>query len=354
MIAARDKSFPSCLPIECTGSIFSFLSLHDLLQVASTSSAVMRASLPSLYSRRIRLKEIYAYSPDWSNLGFSVSGAVRKYTTALVQFPHVVWVPIPTVAERVEQLNRQIPRSHPLKGKVSELHGDLLDDLDAEDETTLSHNNYSRTFLLFKKVTKALKLHAEILNSVIDSQPLCENKRGSTSLDRYMGDVLCVTYLMNHSHLGIAEGGPSNDSFLKNLRRLPQGASCYCSWVYIHSSILRRKAFSPSQRDRLGIPEYNGLSEIIPTDLYVNNHFMTSVLTLVSSDFGPLGPAAFRGRDHVQLTNVTYHNLFGFWMSNTATSASQRVTDILMTFHEQTRLTRPLTVQPPMVRLSTC
>ena len=351
---ARTSVFPLDFPVECCKHVLSFLEMKEVLQVAATSVKTMKDTFPSLEERRDRMNKRYVYSPKWSALGFPVSQAVLDVETAQVQFPSVLWTPIPTVAERVSQLYQQIPKSHPLFRLITRLQNELKQSSCWSDaETSTSCETFRDAFTRFQQLTYAQRLHAEILNSAIDSQPLCDDEQGSTSLARYMGDVLCVTYLMNQSHLRIVEGGPSNDSFLRKLRHLPHGSSCYRSWVYIHSSILRRKSFSRRQRDRLGIPEYSGLSEIIPTDLYVNNHFMASVLTLVYSDFGPLGPA-FRGRDNVRLADISYQNLFGFWMSTTSTetAASQRVVDLLMTIHEQSRKTRPMTVRPPIVRLT--
>ena len=85
--------------------------------------------------------------------------------------------------------------------------------------------------------------------------------------------------------------------------------------MYLHSSILRVKSFTTAQRHRLGIPEFSGLSEMVPNDHYINDAFLSSEMTLIFREFGPLGPA-FRGRDIVRMHEIPAQRLFAFMIGN--------------------------------------
>lgn len=304
------------LPPECKGHILSFLPLRDVLCVASTSKSALRESLPDLYRRREYLKLDLAYCPNSGQR--THSSRVSHFGTWQVmtaRHPDVDWRRIPSVYVRVCDLHKHIPSGHPMVNTIGHLKDDLASTVSTDSfaETPLS---FTHIFHVYRKLLHSQKLLAATLRHVIHSNPT--EKNSTVNLDLYMGDVLCVAYLMfNQSSLDGVHGWSSNHSAMYDVRQFAAKKSCYLSWVYLHSSILRTKKFSVTQRRRLGVPEFAGLSEmVLNDDHYVSDSFLASEMTLVYREFGPLGPA-FRGRDIVRFREIPARGLFAYMIGST-------------------------------------
>lgn len=355
------------LPAECSTHIFSFLGVRDCLAFGSTSKKALAEILPSLYNRRLRMKQKFAYCRSWKKedqRSIIIShGVVGLLDDMQARYPSQEWVVIPTVQERAQLLCRRLPTTHPMREKVELLRDDLDDSFASflkKDETApVLHFvsgtpvNFAEAFSMCCRLTRAIRLHAEVLRGAIYADPFGDDN--NALLDQYIGDILCVTYLIDDSNLHIVEGSPTNATFLKELRKQSTGSSCYRSWVYIHSCILRNKTFSVDERLRLGIPDFSGVAEMIPNDCYINDHFMASEMSLVFREFGPLGPA-FRGRDTVRIRDIPARCLFAFLITNSTQvngETSRNAIEWLCQVHEQSRKARPMTVRAPIIRLST-
>lgn len=123
--------------------------------------------------------------------------------------------------------------------------------------------------------------------------------------------------------------------------------------MYLHSSILRLKPFTRDERARLGIPEFGRVSELLPNDCYINDWFMSSEMSLVFSEFGPLG-ATFRQRDLVQVREIPARRLFAFLITHEnhlRGETTRSALEWLCNVHEEARKRRPMTVREPVVRL---
>jgi len=246
---------------------------------------------------------------------------------------------------------------------------------------------FDALFTMHQKIVRPLKLHAHILNSVIHTDPWSSSSvtnspleqqggnnndlesTATTSLDRYMGDVFALTFLMSFSDLGIVEGGPTNAACVRQLRmqkkkKLQQqqplspkfeASQCYRSWVYMHSSVLRVKTFTKEQQQRLDIPaELCEISEMIPHDYYLSDVFMKSEMRLKILDFGRLGPAHFRGRDVPRIRDLPARGLFAFFVTDNVNhngETTRTAIEWLCLVHDQAKKVRPMTVSPPTVRL---
>jgi len=352
------NAFPPGFPFECSAHVFSYLELHDLCKFGCTSLVSLKETMPELLRRRNRLKQRFAYSRDWKIISGPLEmEKIGLYEDMKEKHPTLQWVPMPTVQERVDQLYKRIPSSHPLCSTVQELCHELSRDIE-EENLTRCLPNFNSLFPRLQQVLRAHKLHAFILWKAIHSNPLVNDNaihsnpctENSTTLSRYMGDVFCITYLINQSNLRLVEGGPTNATFIRELRH-QSDSSCYQSWVYMHSSILRVKPFTTEQRDRLGIPEFFGVSEMIPNDCHINEFFLSSAMTLVYNEFGPLGPA-YRGRDVVRLRDISARRLFAFFVSSDILGETTRsALEWFCSVHEEARKVRPMTVRAPVVRL---
>lgn len=358
---------------------------------STTSQNSLRDVLPDLYRRRESMRLCSAYSRDWKTDNRQGEKMMGLWDEMIRKYPNIHWVKIPSAQERIDELYDVIPTGHPLCLAVYQLQQELiaidllsLDDVAADCPVAFHH-----VLAILRRLICPLKMHAEILTSVIHSNEL-EHADSTVSLDKYIGDVLCVAYLINQSSLRIVEGGPSNATFFRLLQRQHHDprTTCsssysYLSWIYLHSSILRVKSFTPSQRERLGIPEFFGLSEMIPNDCYMNEFFMSTTMTLVYNEFGPLGgPGAFRGRDVMLWRDVPACRLFALLITNDhhdpiqhhhhnnhhAVVNGRRVAapprrqhemgetarvalEWLFLVHDQSRKSRPMSVRPPLLRL---
>jgi hypothetical protein len=273
---------------------------------------------------------------------------------------------LPSVQDRVKQLSKALPKEYALHKSVKEL--ELL----LENEKNELHSNHrwkestngtsrSSWIDLMQKILRPLKLHAEILRKALFSET-CDLK--GTSLHQYIGDVLCVTFLLRDDGLdcSFAEGSLSQISAENEIRIRP---SCYRSWIMMHSGILRTKQFPLSQQSRLRIPDFYGEAVEeenymrspstwrLSMDCYKNDAFMRSQMTLVYDNFGPLGPT-FRGRDVVTMREITAHHMVAYFSSFSHALENEAVQSALTWLclaHEQAFVSRPMTVRNPIVYL---
>jgi len=234
------------------------------------------------------------------------------------------------------------------------------------DEDILSQRctPFDDIFRLFRKLVRPLRLHSELLSKATYSNPWensdADCKRGRISLERYMGDVLTLTFLLNSSDLGIVEGRVRTNHILRLSQHKEQASPekvgedtlNYRQWVGMHSLILRTKSF---QHDDLGIPpEFCEVlvSEMIPINCCVSESFLSSTLSLMFYDFGRLGPA-FRGRDVLQVQELPGRCLFSSFISDSVHLGETTRTAFrwLAHAHAQVTMARPMTVSPPAVRL---
>jgi hypothetical protein len=379
-------SFLEQFPSECSQHIFSYLQLAECLSLGSSSSSALREVLPDLCVRRNRMKQRYAVVTEKNqpplccsptsiilhptHQGNTPACLVEKF--ALENSQTHGCIVFPTVQDRVEQLALKVPLLHPLHGLVQDLCQSLRLDFDEEDLLAASISTATLIDAL-KQITCPLKLHSAILKGALHNDGLDSS---STELYQYIGDVLCVTYLMydGNSNCSFAEGSPSSFVLAEKICQAPP--SCYRSWVLMHASILRTKQFSERARSRLGVvgPSESILPDIedapnaitpramahmysrrstswsMPMDCYRTEAFMASVMVLIYDDFGPLGPS-FRGRDIVQVREVSAHSMLAcFTTSNDGTAAGREALEWLCLAHEQSVKARPMSVRTPVLR----
>jgi hypothetical protein len=295
------------------------------------------------------MKKAFAYSPAWKNQNKTELFGFWDIMTA--KQPSVGWIFIPSVQERISQLYKYIPSGHPMKGTIFKMKEDLAIEVSLEG-VNVAYLSFITAFDFYRRLLRVQIMHATVLNHVIHSNPM--EQKSVIDLDHYMGDVLCVAYLINQTTLNQVDGGPSNGAFFCDTHPSNVQKSCYLSWVHLHSRILRVKSFTSVQRHRLGLPEFSGLSEIVPDNHYVNEDFLSSQLTLVFREFGPLGPA-FRGRDIVRFREIPARCLFAYMVGNDTRAPGPiavNALEWLFEVHEQSRKVRPMTVRPPQVRLA--
>lgn len=358
MITNYSNDQLNMLPPECSAQIFSYLELKDTLNFAATSLSSLKSALPDLVRRCSRMKQRFAYCRDWKHSKSQEGtkrGMVTLWDERKISTPNLV--PMPTVEERLDQLQQQISTKHPLYEMVKKLR-DELHSFCVDESFTVTPLKFSELFIRMKAILFPLRLHSIILHQAMRSNPMAGEKEAS--LDQYMGDVLALTYLINSSELGVVEGGPTSASRIKELRRYKSSAPCYGTWVYLHSSILRTKKFTPDQYRRLGLPQDFGqanFGEVLETDCYINNQLLSSEMCLAFYEFGPLVPA-FQGRleDIVHVRGLSAIFLFALFLADDdhhhrgETTAGQAV-EWLCLVHEELRKNRPIGVMPPKLRL---
>lgn len=264
---------------------------------------------------------------------------------------------LPTVREQVSELSKLMPQKHTLYEHVTEMGEELSDALNSEavDHVPL---NFSKIHFMMQKIMRPLKLYKHVISKVIYFSPLLGRAEGvRVSLDQYIGDVLCITYLCHQSDATLEQ---IIEAILKRSNRL----STYISWVLLHSAILRRKKFSKTQLQRLGIPDFDSSCSretmLFPLESVINNRFMSSEMTMTSTTLGSLGSTSFRLRDTVQMQGISAHCLYAYFNSIDVDegqryaqgSAGQIATEWLCRVHEEVRRFRPVVVEPPHMRLT--
>jgi hypothetical protein len=351
----------SSLPFP-TELVLSFLTIREVSDFGCTSIDNLELlAMPELWRRRQRLKERFAYRRTWNLSNRTHAARIRSLSDssgsgAIEEDEDYEWVPMATVEERVRQLSDQIPMHHAMYGEIRDLQRELTRELPAHQGRLPLPDLLKR----LRETVLPLKLYATVMSQTFRSTPL-NSTTCATTLDQYLGDVLILTYLFNVNDFGIVEGVPSNTDYyqvLRNGRLDDSPASLYRAWVHIHSSILRTKSFSKAQSESLGVPCDESLSktsEMVRNDCcFVNEPFLSSEMRLLTYDFGPLG-VAFRGRDVLQVREVSARCLVSFFVSGTAHqqgTTAQNALAWLRLLHQETRKNRPMTVRPPMIALS--
>ena len=404
------------LPFECTQHLLSFLELEDCLRFGAASSTILQQTLPNLLGRRNRMKDRYAIvtneykavkppSPT-STITQDIASVSQEHPSPkefglLTDLQQVHskenLLLFPTVQDRIERLAAKMPPLHSLAGTVVELRDSLRLDLANKQGTNEagragsapSASNKDELVALLRQITLPLKLHAQILRQALRSP---DNNNNVCPLHEYVGDVLCVTYLLSSSDsthsCSCAEGSPTQLSVATDAHPAADTNS-YASWVLLHSGILRTKLFSESERTTLGIPEFEGVQHntntststgrlswmaalyhrrtsawSLSTDRFRNDAFMASELTLVYDEFGPLGPS-FRGRDVVRIRQVSAQCLLAYYscppvprqqqqqqQQGDRGAAGRVALEWICLAHEQASRTRPMTVREPVIRFS--
>lgn len=358
------------LPVDCCQYVFSFLELVDCLRFASTSSKAMREVLPTILVRRNLLLKPYILILEKD---IRVTVGLLDDHRCISDNEQLLYA-FPTLPERVSQLATKIPQIHPLYVLVKEL-STALSDCRRDFSMLFVDELLPRKTLIesLRNVVLPLKLHASILNQALLSK---HGKDTTTAeLHSYIGDVLCVTYLLyDFGRTSLyAEGSISPRSLEKRLCRFPP--TCYQSWVLMHACILRTKHFTELQLSRMGLADFHlNISKPV-----VNNgdhmmtivcqqfrqfgwsmaiskartdYFMKSEMCLVYDDFGPLGPA-FRGRDIVRVRDVTADALQECLIYDNIRNGggnSQDAMEWICLAHEQTHKARPMSVRQPVIR----
>jgi hypothetical protein len=359
------------IPTECSTMIFSYLELADCFRVGSVSLAMMKEVMISLNSRRSQLKKRYSCISRRRLVTTNSYIETREVVESNHAEDEVHNSPfsssqqtfIPTIEDRIEFLSATIPASYPLhKALRCELRHNVL-----HDDIQTTEPCFMKVFPIFQRIAHPLKLYIWLLSNVLRSDH--STRKAVTdriSLDEYIGDVLCVTFLVHPGCVNLKELSSNLARLFDSIQSNPCGIPSYMSWVFLHSTILRMKKFSSSERKRLGIPDLQGLdtdgSMCLPMDCYRTDSFMSSEMILVSDTFGPLG-SSFRLRDIVRTHSLSAHCLFAYLNAIEVSdptdnngrihrgSAGDLATEWLFSVHEEVHKVRPMTVRQPVVRL---
>ena len=333
------------LPSDCHDIVLSFLPLKDVIQLGATSIRSLSDIQNELKRRRQRFNQRFCY--------ISTSNRPNKaqlYAPGLGDI-HL----LPTVRDRIDSLATVLSTSHHCYRHVAELRAAVANavDLGTEPGDTLEITPVLCTHI---NNTRAHKLHALILSKLISSnpshvdfgQPNGDADEGAltVTLERYVGDVLCLFYLLGHADAGIIEA--SSDEIVWRSRIMSdltlvsydtavdqavghdeaqtlQGVSMavwYRAWIFVQSSLLRVAPFTWHHQVRLGIASPTPtvvdtaafdvahgslLRPHLPFSGGRNVPFWRRLLTITNfpairvtfTNFPPLGPT-FRGRDMIE------------------------------------------------------
>ena len=413
-------------PLECTQNIFSFLELKDCLSFATTSSTSLHEILPTIRLRRDRTTKttygVFVTSPKITTSLYSSS--ITKYDVLIGTVDEIKKIQnnksfdnvsmshnkniengkifeFPTLQQRVAQLAIRIPYTHPLYTSVIQLNKALTgtndqphenDDIDGNAIIRSGKGEATYLIHLLQQYILPLKLHSKILYNTVLSNHCYDTN--TTSLHNYIGDVLCVTYLLYDFNCSTYAEHSINVQWLTTKLRL-YSPTCYQSWVLIHASILRTKPFTHRQRTRLGLLSPSTVSNsntecfqyidsmyeqldvngIIQTSKLLfgwwhavgilqirTDQFVKSEMCIIYDDFGPLGPNnSFRGRDIVRVRDIaadTMTECLLLYQSTSTTNATLYPTTIreaiewICIVHEQAYISRPMSVRIPMIRFN--
>ena len=405
---------PYQFPIECMHYIFSYLQLKDCLSFAATSTTSLREVLPTIRTRHDRTtKTSYGVIVTSRTNSPSSQASVTKYNVQIAAVDEIetsnngIIFKFPSLTQRVTHLAIRMPHSHPSYTAVAHLNKVLvkinrqhLDNNDVNDNIITQAGNCSTTYLikLLQQYILPLRLHAKILYNTVLSNHCYESN--TTTLDNYIGDVLCVTYLLYDFDCPTYAEHSVNVQWLTSKLRL-YSPTCYQSWVLIHASILRTKPFIPEWRIRIGflsppsvgtassnsdtgcfqyidsIYERLDVDGIVQTSKLLfgwwhavgilqirTDQFVKSEMCLIYDDFGPLGPNnTFRGRDIVRVRDITADTmtecLLMYQPSNDAILANTPLNVTILEaiewiciVHEQSCKSRPMSVRVPMIRFN--
>lgn len=195
-----DERAPCTYPFECSSSIFQFLDLGDVLRFGSASKACLNDSVFEIQQRRKRMTQQYAYRRDWKIIGGpGITKIMLRDQVPIGEEP--IWIPIPSVRDRVKQLSFAIPYEHPLQPLVQLLDQELESGKNLpSDELPSRHSSYVGNCTGFierlRSASRAHKLHAEILSKAMSSNPIKDEhtvhsnpheQEQTCTLTRYVG-----------------------------------------------------------------------------------------------------------------------------------------------------------------------
>jgi hypothetical protein len=342
------------LPPENLSQIARFLPLADVLRLTSVSRHCLRSILPELYRRR----QLLTQRPYWLR-GTQIS-KYEKAITASQQGDD--WIQVASVLERLQLLHDRFQgQPYIRQNLVAELIIELQEPIDLSGAASAS---FAVSFQLLKKI---LYVHQQL--SKLGVSVFSHNPWESVALDMYMERVWTLVYLLDDNALvegckmksEVAQLGP---------RYFP-----FDLWIYLHACILRRAcSFTANQKQRLkwfhnnednnnAVDGYNNplTSLVLPpftcalecaSDFWWGR-FLFSYMSMFVRSFGPLGPA-FRGRDNLVSHRVSSTNLF-MLLNNDYPGIGQtrraEAMEWICLVHEESRKSRPMTVEPPAMVL---
>lgn len=352
-------TFLEDFPPDCYLLVVSYLELSDCVKFSLTSTSIMKEILPALNERRNRINDRFCCLTNRLEISrgiFMVS--TRVCNVASVKSGHLdsnVSL-LPTVPENVLELSHLLPQNHALHNDVREM-SDELNDAVADELVQNVPVDFSKLHVTMKNIMRPMKLYQHIVSKVMFfSLPMEKTGTSKVSIDQYVGDVLCLTYLGHQSEVTLVQ---LVEAVLKRSNRL----STYTSWILLHSAILRRKRFSKLQQKRIGIQNINASisreTTLFPLELVINNRFMSSELTLVIPSLGSRD-SSFRLRDTVQMYTISAHCLYAYFnaidvdeeLGSVQGAAGQIATEWICRVHEEVRRFRSVAVDPPTIRLT--
>jgi hypothetical protein len=368
------------LSAECQRSICAFLPLRDVLMFGLSSKEIWdQVVLPDLCRRRKKMVEAFCIVPVSDGGSFRLALAGCADTNASTSFR------IPAVRDQIRNLSRVVPSTHFLCDDIHRLHDSLLEMVAIDDCSR--RKNFHELFAWHCRVMREMKLHSHILSSVFRLLTKSTQRAacGGTTvqLDHYIGDVLIVAHLFNHSFLKLAEG--SNviqvkrrpKTTLTSLEALKSSCS-YHALISAHADILRKHPWTTAtlaQREIIKIKDQSIVSSFLNGDPItyhcdcnaIVDPALTSI-TFVVDRFGPLGPT-FRGRDVVQTSTINYRDIVHhhhalcelppglpeWWQDDEylvhrVLTTSRRVIDWILLLHSVSQKTRPLSTRAPCIR----
>merc|ERR1711879_491432 len=201
--------------------------------------------------------------------------------------------------------------------------------------------------------------------SVEPSFTMFNQKVLTVALLRYVGDVLCLSFL--EPNCGLVEGGPSlfrwicHLSLELNRKVILPASTWYRTWVLLHSSLLRLLP-SSIQIALFGttIPPFSSSAILRRLKLIaatVRDYYEACAPRFAFFEFGSLGPT-FRGRDRVQSFGVVPGTICSIIIElinsdDINEEVLMRSLDWLVTIHRESGKVRPMTVRSPVVTFST-
>lgn len=306
------------LPLDCKAHICSFLSLHScIFSFGILCSQTLVDILPDLTRRRNQFFQSLqnGISPTNSINNKSSHSKNCNSSTNVKHSSYPDHVFPSTPRERISCLHRSLPQMHPLRHIVYKLHLELSSENSSslhngQSEKKSTNTTFSKLESILVRINQTLyahKLHSFLLSSAVTifsdelislfrfenlfsaspsktahSKPIiCSRYDVSTTLDRYIGDVMVATMLL--PHMDLIDGGilqhyhdkklhnfnhPRQNNHSKTinteihwirltltfLRLDPLSAEhWYRAWILIHSSLLRMMPMDADQSLRLGI-----------------------------------------------------------------------------------------------------
>jgi hypothetical protein len=368
------------LPAECRRSVCAFLPLRDVLLFGLSSKEVWdQVVLPDLCRRRKKMVETFSIVPasDGGSFRLALAGCGDVNASSSIR--------IPTVREQIRTLSRVVPSTHSLCDDIHRLHDSLLEMVSIDDCSR--RKNFHELFAWHCRATREMKLHARIWSSVF--RPLTKSAQraacGGTTvqLDQYIGDVLIVAHLFNHSFLKLAEGSnviqvTRKPKATRTSLEAPKSSRSYHALISAHADILRMHPWTTAtlaQQEIVKIKDQSIVSSFLNGDPItyhcdcnaIADLALTSI-TFVVDRFGPLGPT-FRGRDVVQTSTLNYRDIVHhhhalcelppglpeWWQDDEylvhrVLTTSRRVIDWILLLHSESQKTRPLSTRAPCIR----